>query len=249
MSCHYIFNYNQMATIENSLSNFRVNIYAIIVAGGSGSRMKSEIPKQFLLLNGKPILLHTVEKFLQIPDIQLIIVLPKNDIDYWHEITNDNKLIQNKKESIKIIVGGASRFQSVRNGLAQITTDGLVAVHDGVRPLISLEIIQNSYLMAFETGSAVTSVWVKDSVREVDANGKSIAIDRNKLKLVQTPQTFQVNKFKKAFEVEEQSFFTDCASVMEFSGEKITLIDGAYENIKITTPEDLIIAEAILNNH
>lgn len=223
-------------------------IYAIIVAGGSGSRMQSEIPKQFLPLNGKPILLHTVEKFLQVPDIQLIMVLPKNDIDYWNDITKDNKHIQDYRESIIITVGGASRFQSVRNGLAQITTDGLVAVHDGVRPLVSLEIIQKSFSVALETGSAVTSVWVKDSVREVDAENKSIAIDRSKLKLIQTPQTFQIATFKKAFEVEEQSFFTDCASVMEFSGEHITLIDGAYENIKITTPEDLIIAEAILNN-
>lgn len=248
MSCHYIFNNIQMASIENSLSNYRVNIYAIIVAGGSGSRMKSEIPKQFLPLNGKPILLHTIEKFLQIPDIQLIIVLPENDIDFWNQITKDNELIQNHKESIIITVGGASRFQSVKNGLSQITTDGLVAVHDGVRPLVSIEIIKKSYLIALDTGSAVTSVWVKDSVRAIDADGKSIAIDRGKLKLVQTPQTFQITKFKKAFEVEEQSFFTDCASVMEFSGEKITLIDGAYENIKITTPEDLIIAEAIMNN-
>jgi 2-C-methyl-D-erythritol 4-phosphate cytidylyltransferase len=239
-----------MASIENSLANFSINIFAIIVAGGSGSRMKSEIPKQFLPLNNKPILVHTVEKFLQIPNIQLIIVLPKNDIEYWYEITKSNMLIQNSKESINITVGGASRFQSVRNGLAQITTDGLVAVHDGVRPLVSLEIIEKSFLVALEKGSAVTSVWVKDSVREVDSYGNSIAIDRTKLKLIQTPQTFQINKFKKAFEVKEQVFFTDCASVMEFSGELITLIDGAYENIKITTPEDMLVAEAILNqNH
>lgn len=221
-------------------------LYAIIVAGGSGSRMKSEIPKQFLPLAGKPILLHTVEKFLQIPDIQLIIALPKNDIEYWHEITQSNSVIQKFKDSIIITAGGATRFQSVKNGLNQIKNDGFVAVHDGVRPLINLEIIQNSFLVAQEHGTAVTSVWVKDSVREVNENGESKAIDRTKLKLVQTPQTFRVSLMKKAFEVEEQSFFTDCASVLEFSGKKITLIDGAYENIKITTPEDMLVAEAFL---
>lgn len=220
--------------------------YAIIVAGGSGSRMKSEIPKQFLPLKGKPILVHTVEKFLQIPDIQVIVVLPKNDIEYWNEITSSNEIIQSFFNSITLTVGGASRFQSVKNGLSTIKTGGLVAVHDGVRPLVNLEIIQNSYKVAAEKGTAVTSVWVKDSVRQVDTNGESIALDRTRLKLVQTPQTFQVNLMKRAFEVEEQAFFTDCASVLEFAGEKITLIDGAYENIKITTPEDMLVAEAFL---
>ncbi|WP_435355328.1 2-C-methyl-D-erythritol 4-phosphate cytidylyltransferase [Emticicia sp. SJ17W-69] len=220
--------------------------YAIIVAGGSGSRMKSEIPKQFLPLAGKPILLHTVEVFLQITDIQLIIVLPKNDIDYWHQITQSNANIQSFKNSIIITEGGATRFQSVKNGLKQIKDDGLVAVHDGVRPLVSLDIIQKSYQVAYEHGTAVTSVWVKDSVREVDKDGKNLAIDRTKLKLIQTPQTFRLSLFKKAFEVEEEAFFTDCASVLEFSGQQINLIDGAYENIKITTPEDMIVAEAFL---
>ena len=233
---------------NNALSSLGlgVHIYAIIVAGGSGSRMKSEIPKQFLLLNGKPILIHTVEKFLQIPNIQVIVVLPKNDIEYWNVITSSNEIIQSFKKSITLTVGGASRFQSVKNGLATIETDGLVAVHDGVRPLVNLEIIQESYKVAAEKGTAVTSVWVKDSVRQFDENGESMALDRTKLKLVQTPQTFQVNLMKKAFEVDEQPFFTDCASVLEFTGEKITLINGAYENIKITTPEDLLVAEALL---
>lgn len=233
---------------NNALSSLGlgVHIYAIIVAGGSGSRMKSEIPKQFLPLNGKPILIHTVEKFLQIPDIQVIVVLPKNDIEYWNEITASNEIIQFFKDSIIITVGGVSRFQSVKNGLSNIKTDGLVAVHDGVRPLVNLEIIQKSYEVAAEKGTAVTSVWVKDSVRQFDENGESIALDRTKLKLVQTPQTFHVNLMKKAFEVEEQPFFTDCASVLEFTGEKITLIEGAYENIKITTPEDMLVAEAFL---
>ncbi len=208
--------------------------------------MKSDIPKQFLLLNGKPILLHTVERFLQVPDIQLIIVLPKDDIDYWYEITASNTIIQKHFASIKITAGGVTRFQSVGNGLAKIKTDGLVAVHDGVRPLVSLEIIQKSFEVAAINRTAVTSVWVKDSVREVSQNGESMAIDRTKLKLIQTPQTFDITLMKKAFAVTEQAFFTDCASVLEYAGEKITLIDGAYENIKITTPEDMAVAEVFL---
>ncbi|AFK05032.1 2-C-methyl-D-erythritol 4-phosphate cytidylyltransferase [Emticicia oligotrophica DSM 17448] len=233
---------------ENILSKlpFGTKLFAIIVAGGSGSRMKSEIPKQFLPLNGKPILIHTVEKFLQIPEIQVIVVLPKSDISYWEDISQTNELIQSKKDSISITEGGASRFQSVKNGLSTIHSEGLVAVHDGVRPLINLEIIQNSFIVAHEKGTAVTSVWVKDSVRFVNNSSDSEALDRTKLKLVQTPQTFNVSLMKKAFEVQEQSFFTDCASVLEFAGESISLIDGAYENIKITTPEDMIVAEAFL---
>ncbi len=223
-----------------------VRKFAIIVAGGSGSRMKSDIPKQFLPLLGKPILIHTIEKFLQIPDIQLVIVLPQNDIDYWYQITASNILIQKYFSLITITSGGATRFQSVRNGLNKIPGDGLVAIHDGVRPLVTLEIIQNSFEIANQKGSAVTSVWVKDSVRKINKNNESKAIDRTKLKLVQTPQTFRIDLIKKAFEMEEQQYFTDCASVVECMGEKITLIEGAYENIKITTPEDLIFAEAFL---
>ncbi len=142
--------------------------------------------------------------------------------------------------SIQTVNGGATRFQSVRNGLLSIQApEGLVAVHDGVRPFVSPEIIRNSFETAGRTGSAVTCVPVKDSVRVVGPDGVSQAVDRSQYRLVQTPQTFELNTFRQAFQTAEQSFFTDCASVMEYAGFPITLIEGAYENIKITTPEDL----------
>ena len=219
--------------------NYRLstNFFAIIVAGGSGSRMKSDVPKQFLLLNGKPILQHTIERFLsvQLP-IQVILVLPARDQFIWQTLCDQH----NFYPAIQTVNGGTTRFQSVRNGLDSIQeADGLVAVHDGVRPFVSSEIIQNSFETAARTGSAVTCVPVKDSVRVIGADGVSQAVDRSQYRLVQTPQTFQLKAFRQAFKSEEQPYFTDCASVMEFAGFPITLIEGSYENIKITTPEDL----------
>ncbi|SFC74370.1 2-C-methyl-D-erythritol 4-phosphate cytidylyltransferase [Spirosoma endophyticum] len=219
--------------------NYRLstNFFAIIVAGGSGSRMQTDVPKQFLLLNGKPILQHTIERFLAVPlPIQVILVLPARDQFIWQTLCDQH----NFHPAIQTVNGGATRFQSVRNGLNSIQEEaGLVAVHDGVRPFISSEIIQNSFETAARTGSAVTCVLVKDSVRVVGADGVSQAVDRNRYRLVQTPQTFQLDLFRQAFQSEEQPFFTDCASVIEFAGFPITLIDGSYENIKITTPDDL----------
>lgn len=211
--------------------------YAIIVAGGSGSRMKSDVPKQFLLLNGKPILQHTLERFLSLsPTPQLILVLPAHDRSTWETLRQQHGF----HPSIQIVDGGATRFQSVRNGLRAISSpNGLVAIHDGVRPFVSPQIIQHSYETAARTGSAVTCVPVKDSVRQVDPDGSSTALDRSTLRLIQTPQTFELSRLRRAFETDEQPFFTDCASVMEYAGFPITLIDGSYENIKITTPDDL----------
>ncbi|GAB4046368.1 2-C-methyl-D-erythritol 4-phosphate cytidylyltransferase [Spirosoma litoris] len=211
--------------------------FAIIVAGGSGSRMKSDVPKQFLLLKGKPILQHTIERFLEVlPASQLILVLPAKEQTIWETLCQEH----NFHPPIQTANGGATRFQSVRNGLNTIgASEGLVAVHDGVRPFVSPAIIQDSFETAARTGSAVTCVPVKDSVRVVGVNGVSQAVDRSQYRLVQTPQTFRLTSFRQAFQVEEQSFFTDCASVMEYAGFPITLIEGSYENIKITTPEDL----------
>ncbi len=215
--------------------------FAIIVAGGSGSRMGSTIPKQFLPISGKPILLHTIEKFLGITGIDVVVVLPQQAIDYWQD--QDFKLAR----PIKIVVGGATRFQSVKNGLAAIAEpQGLVAVHDGVRPFVSEVIIQKGFEVANEKGSAITCVPSKDSIREIRLMGKSKAVDRSRFKLVQTPQTFDLANMKKAFEVADEPFFTDCASVMEHNNFNIHLIDGSYENIKITTPEDLLWAESFL---
>lgn len=213
------------------------NRFAIIVAGGSGSRMKSDVPKQFLLLHGKPILQHTLEKFLSLsPAPQLILVLPARDRSTWETRCQQH----NFHPVIQTVDGGETRFQSVRNGLKAIqAADGLVAVHDGVRPFVSPEIIRNSYDVAARTGSAVACVPVKDSVRQVGTDGSSTALDRSTLRLIQTPQTFGLDRFRRAFQTDEQPFFTDCASVMEYAGFPMTLIDGSYENIKITTPEDL----------
>lgn len=218
------------------------NQFAIIVAGGSGSRMKSDIPKQFLLLRGKPILQHTIEQFLTVlPAPHIIVVLPARDQATWASLCGQHNFFS----PVQTVTGGASRFQSVRNGLLAINAPGianqpaLVAVHDGVRPFVTPHIIRDSFDTATRTGSAVTCVPAKDSVRLVAADGTSQAIDRATVRLVQTPQTFRLDWFRQAFAVEEQSFFTDCASVMEYAGFPITLIEGSYENIKITTPDDL----------
>ncbi|GAB3513855.1 IspD/TarI family cytidylyltransferase [Emticicia fontis] len=222
--------------------------YAVLVAGGSGTRMGSEVPKQFLPLAGKPILLHTIDQFMRVNRIKIILVLPEKDIEYWHSITKQQSLEVESYQSIKIVIGGKSRFQSVKNGLVHVENNSLVAVHDGVRPLIDAEIIEKSFKTADELGSAVTSVQLKDSIREVGENQQNKAVERTKFRLMQTPQTFQSELIKKAFEVDEQNFFTDCASVLEFAGFPINLTEGSYENIKITTPEDLIVAEALLRS-
>jgi 2-C-methyl-D-erythritol 4-phosphate cytidylyltransferase len=224
--------------------------YSILVAGGSGSRMGSAVPKQFLLLNDKPILVHTIERFLELTDNQIILVLPAAEIAYWTSEIITKKAgtsLIGDLNRIKVVEGGASRFQSVRNGLRAIPAEkGLVAIHDGVRPLVSLEIIKKSFEEALIHKAVVVSVLLKDSARVVDDNGGNKAIDRSRIRLMQTPQTFDLELIKAAFVTEEQSFFTDDASVVEHYGFPIKLIEGDYQNIKITTPEDLRIAEAFL---
>ncbi len=220
--------------------------FSIIVAGGSGSRMGSKTPKQFLEIGGKPVLMHTIEKFIAYSNsIQVILVLPQKEMGEWHRLCEKHDFYP----AILTVSGGKTRFQSVRNGLAQIkVSEGLVAVHDGVRPFVDSEMIANGFETAAKHGTAVTCVPLKDSVRVIDETGNNKAIDRNAYRLIQTPQTFVLAKMKKAFETEEQPFFTDCASVMEHAGHQITLIDGSYNNIKLTTPEDLLWAEVLVKN-
>lgn len=215
-----------------------MNQFAIIVAGGSGSRMKSDVPKQFLLLNSKPILQHTLERFLDFsPALRIILVLPARDLETWTRLCDKH----NFYPPVETVNGGGTRFQSVRNGLKRISAkEGLVAVHDGVRPFVTTDIIQNSFETAARTGAAVTAVAVKDSVRLVQPDGSSQAVDRSQYQLVQTPQTFRLDLLRQAFLAEEQPFFTDCASVVEYAGFPVTLIEGSYQNVKITTPEDLM---------
>lgn len=216
----------------------------IIVAGGTGTRMESTIPKQFLLLQGKPILMHTIRVFSSISTIaNIILVLPESQIDFWSELCkkHDFNIIHT------IVKGGETRFQSVSNGLAKVnSSDTLVAIHDGVRPLISVDVIENCFNAAEQLGNAIPVIRPVESVRLSDSNC-SYPIDRDKVYLVQTPQVFKASIIKKCYETPWQPSFTDDASVLEFAGEKIHLVDGNRENIKITTPLDLTIAEAILN--
>ncbi|OEK01991.1 2-C-methyl-D-erythritol 4-phosphate cytidylyltransferase [Roseivirga sp. 4D4] len=214
---------------------------AIIVAGGSGTRMQSELPKQFLLLNGKPILMHTLEAF-NFDDIEIRLVLPGEQIEYWETLCEEHTFAVPHH----IVQGGETRFHSVKNGLDSIKGNaGLVAIHDGVRPLISRDIISASFDQALTHGNAITSVPLKDSLREISSNSNR-SVDRSVYRLIQTPQTFQLGLIKEAFETPYQSAFTDDASVFENNGGSIHLIDGDYRNIKITTPEDLLVAESFL---
>ncbi len=203
--------------------------------------MKADIAKQFLLLNGKPILQHTIEQFLAYsPDMPIRLVLPERDLTIWQSLCSIHKFYP---PNVTTVPGGATRFQSVSNGLATIPgsadATGLVAVHDGVRPYVTPATIAESFATASHKGTAVTCVPAKDSVRLVNSDGSSQSIDRAQVRLIQTPQTFRLDWFRRAFSGPEQPHFTDCASVLEFASYPITLIEGAYENIKITTPDDL----------
>jgi 2-C-methyl-D-erythritol 4-phosphate cytidylyltransferase len=217
--------------------------YSIIVAGGSGSRMKSDMPKQFLSIVGKPIIIITLEKFLSVKDNTVILVLPKSSFEYWENLKSGfSKEIQN----IQVVEGGKTRFQSVKNGLKAITADyGLVAVHDAVRPFVSVETIEKTFETALQLQSAVVYVDSKDSIRMITTNGNE-AVDRTKIKIIQTPQTFDLKLLKEAYLLEEKSTFTDDASVFEDFGKIIHLVEGDYTNIKITTPEDIALAEFLM---
>lgn len=216
--------------------------YAILVAGGSGQRMGGAIPKQFLKMGGKPVLMHTLEAFHMADfSIELIITLPKEEINFWKDLCEWHSDFTPHT----IVEGGETRYHSVKNALQNVKENALVAIHDGVRPHISKELILKSYEIAQESGSAICSVKMKDSVRQVQGN-ESHNIDRSSLRTIQTPQTFQSDLIKQAYAQGYSQNFTDDASVAEAFGHNVTLMEGAYENIKITTPEDLIIAEAIL---
>ncbi|MEO1253517.1 MAG: 2-C-methyl-D-erythritol 4-phosphate cytidylyltransferase [Bacteroidota bacterium] len=207
---------------------------AIIVAGGTGTRMKSDVPKQFLLIDEVPILVHTIRKFLTYDgEIQLVVVLPESHLQQWQFVKSQYF------PDVEIIAtnGGETRSASVLSGLLFVK-EGLVAVHDAVRPFVSVDTIAKSFESAEEKGSGVAAVQLKDSIREL-ANESSIARDRANYVLVQTPQTFDSAKLQEAYRIAGVGSFTDDASVYEAAGNKVHLIYGTYENIKITTPEDL----------
>jgi 2-C-methyl-D-erythritol 4-phosphate cytidylyltransferase len=220
--------------------------YVIIVAGGKGLRMGGEIPKQFLPIGGKPVLMRTVEAFYQTDaETGIVLVLPKEQQDYWKELCRQYDF----RISYTLADGGRTRFHSVQNGLQAVPEEGsdvLIAVHDGVRPFVSSQVIQACFDEAARQGSVVPVLDMVDSVRQLSADGSSMAVDRSRLKLVQTPQTFRADVLKRAYSQDFTELFTDDASVVEASGVSVALVPGNRENIKITTPFDLKIAEALL---
>jgi 2-C-methyl-D-erythritol 4-phosphate cytidylyltransferase len=218
--------------------------YALIVAGGKGTRIKSKIPKQFIELNGVPVLMHTIDAFFRYSEnISVVLVLPEDDFETWATLCKKH----NFTKKLILQKGGDTRFQSVKNGLEKIEGNGLVAIHDGVRPLVSEDIIGASYRLAAVHQSAVAAVRLKESIRMTDQNNTK-AMDRSRFRLIQTPQTFEVNLIKKAYQIKDDPSLTDDASVAERAGHVISLFEGSYDNIKITTQEDLVVAEALLNS-
>lgn len=216
--------------------------FAVIVAGGSGIRMGGSIPKQFMLLKGKPVLYYTIRAFLETyADIQIILVLPVEHTDMGQEIID----AWFDKEQIRITAGGDTRFQSVKNGLSLISEESIIFVHDGVRCLLSAGLIQRCFAQAVATGTAIPAIPSKDSIRLLVADGNE-AYDRNKVMLVQTPQTFHSKILLPAFQIDYKDKFTDEATVVEAYGMKVSLVAGEETNIKITRPIDLLMAEQIL---
>ena len=217
------------------------NKIAIIVAGGTGQRMGSVVPKQFLEIEGKSILLHTIDQFVNaFDDISLVVVLPEGYIE------EGKKLLKNRtKNPIQFIAGGETRFQSVKNGLTAVKEKSIVFVHDAVRCLLTPAVVQRCYQQAVENGSAIPAVSSTDTVRIME-NEKHHLFDREKVMLIQTPQTFQSEIILAAFDQVYQPNFTDEANVVEASGQPVFLVDGEFENIKITRPLDLAIATYVL---
>ena len=215
---------------------------AIIVAGGTGQRMGTALPKQFLTIEGKSILLHTIDQFVAaFSDINFVIVLPADYIQEGQNLVASSGLTQ----YFQFIAGGDTRFQSVKNGLAQVDAESVVFVHDAVRCLLTPALIQRCYQQTLEKGSAIPAVSSTDTIR-IKEGTRHHVVNRENVMMIQTPQTFKTAKLKKAFEQAYQSSFTDEANVLEASGEEVFLIEGEYENIKITRPLDLAIAEYIL---
>ncbi len=216
--------------------------FAVIVAGGMGQRMGVEIPKQFLLLRGKPVLWYSINTFLlAYDDMQVVLVLPLAHLESGIELRNSFV----NKDRIQIISGGVTRFHSVQNGLKAIKDQSVVFVHDGVRCLVSKDLIKKCYEQAIEKGSAVPAVAASDSIRIADGE-KNVVADRDNIRMVQTPQTFTSEIILPAFQQEFNHSFTDEATVVEATGKEIFLIEGEYNNLKITRPIDLLIAEKIL---
>lgn len=216
--------------------------YAIIVAGGNGTRMGGNIPKQFMLLKDKPLLYYTIGTFLRaFDDLEIVLVLPADFTDLGQEIID----AYFDKDRIRITTGGVTRFQSVKNGLSMISEESIIFVHDAVRCLVTKDLVLRCYTRALETGTAIPAIASKDSTRLITEEGNE-AIDRNRVMLVQTPQTFHSKVLLPAFQIDYKDKFTDEATVVEAFGIKVSLVEGEENNIKITRPVDLLIAERLL---
>ncbi|MDR3140454.1 MAG: 2-C-methyl-D-erythritol 4-phosphate cytidylyltransferase [Tannerellaceae bacterium] len=219
--------------------------YVLIVAGGKGARMGSELPKQFIPLKGRPVLMHTLERFYRWDvSAEIVAVLPEIHHSYWNMLCKELDC----RIPHKLVNGGETRFHSVRNGLSLIDGPGLIAVHDGVRPFVSAEVIENCFTGAERSGAAIPVVPLVDSIRERYEPGLSRPVDRGRLVAVQTPQAFRSDWLFEAYRQAYSPDFTDDASVVEAKGYAVALLPGNRENIKLTTPFDLLIAEAYLQN-
>ena len=218
--------------------------YAVIVAGGKGLRMGSERPKQFLCIGGKPILMHTLEAFYRYDaTIHLVLVLPHRHQPLWAELCEEHHFTL----PYKLVDGGETRFHSVKNGLSAIPNQGVVAIHDGVRPFLHSNMLDRCFQAVKIQRAVIPVINVVDTVRQLTPDG-SQTVDRNAYKLVQTPQLFKTSLLKQAYEQPYTTAFTDDASVVEAMGEKVALVEGSRENIKITTPFDMKVAEALIGN-
>jgi 2-C-methyl-D-erythritol 4-phosphate cytidylyltransferase len=218
--------------------------YVLITAAGAGVRMNSPLPKQFMELQGKPVLFHTISRFIQFSlGIKIILVLPQQQIAYWNELCDTYRF----RVPLSVVAGGPTRFHSVKNGLTKVPNDAIVAIHDGVRPLVSMETIKQAFHYASLFGNAIPAIGVSESVRVMERSVSKI-IDRNSLRIIQTPQCFKASLIKKAYGVNFMESFTDDASVLEYSGERIFIVDGNRENIKITSQEDFVIASALMGH-
>jgi 2-C-methyl-D-erythritol 4-phosphate cytidylyltransferase len=227
--------------VDNIHGNMQ--LYVVIVAGGSGKRMGAETPKQFLELAGRPVLMHTIERFKSFNDsIEIVTVLPENQLRHWCELQERHSF----KVPQTLVKGGSARFYSVKSGLQFVNAPGLVAIHDGVRPFVSIETIRRCFETAENLGNAVPVISPTESLRILTENG-SLPLNRLHVKQIQTPQVFSAQLIKQAYLQDYKPEFTDDATVLESTGEKINLIEGNRENIKITNPEDLLISAALLS--
>jgi 2-C-methyl-D-erythritol 4-phosphate cytidylyltransferase len=217
--------------------------YAILVAGGKGRRMGGNVPKQFIMWQGRPVLMHTIDRFALLSNpVKVIVVLPADEHDYWRELAREFAF----NTPHDLAVGGEERYHSVANGLELVPSDSIVAIHDGVRPLVSLNLIELCFNEAENYGSAIPVVSIKDSLRRVDpTSGVSTAVARDEYRAVQTPQTFLSTRIKELYRQPWLPEFTDDATVFELGGNAIHLVEGDASNIKLTTPEDLALADVL----